>query len=173
MQNSLSSLGLFFQEEGGRFLEYRENTDEEGELWQNGTSYPTLMLSNKNSRAIDAFSPKIPPNASIAAFSTVKSDASKDAGLNIYLLWQDTDGTIRMSWSENNEGWQGPITHPAFAGAVNNTALACLTGITYPGFPLAAGTELARCYFQTGLALREVTFDGDSWNIVGVVPVDL
>lgn len=77
-----------------------------------------------------------------------------------------------MSWTDSDDGWKGPITHPAFAGADNNTALTCLTGLTFAGMPLQAGTELSRCYFQTGLALREVSFDGEAWGIVGVVPID-
>lgn len=78
-----------------------------------------------------------------------------------------------MSWTDDNQGWKGPITFPAFAGAEKNTALTCLTGLTFPGYSLEEGTELARCYFQTGFAVREVGFDGNSWNIFGVVPIDL
>lgn len=77
-----------------------------------------------------------------------------------------------MSWTDSDNGWKGPVTHPAFAGADKDTALTCLTGLTFPDFPLQAGTELSRCYFQTGLALREVSFDGESWDVVGVVPID-
>jgi hypothetical protein len=75
-----------------------------------------------------------------------------------------------MSWTDTDEGWKGPVTPAAFAGANNNTALACLTGLTYPGFPLPEGNELSRCWFQAGLAVREVWFDGDEWKAVGNVP---
>lgn len=93
-----------------------------------------------------------------------------DAALNTHLLWQDENGTIQMSWTDDDDGWKGPLTYPAFAGAEKQTALTCLTGLTFPGHPLASGSELARCYFQTGLAWREVSFDGERWNVVGVVP---
>lgn len=160
MQNSLSSTGLFYQEKDGRYANYISDRERhESTIWVN-----------------PAFSDRIPRNSSIAAFSTTRStDPDKNAddkSLNTYLLWQDLDGTIQMSWSDSDEGWKGPITHPAFAGADNNTALACLTGLSYPGFPLAPGTELSRCYFQTGPAIREVSFDGNSWDIVGNVPIE-
>ncbi|KAF2683273.1 hypothetical protein K458DRAFT_418910 [Lentithecium fluviatile CBS 122367] len=155
MQNNLSSLGLFYQEKGGRMLVYTEDEDEIGALWENA-----------------AFSELIPSNASVAAFSTTRTTFPADPNLNNYLLWRDASDTIQMSWRDDDSGWKGPITYPAFAGAEHNTALACLTGLTFPNAPLQTGTELARCYFQTGRALREVSFDGDSWNIVGVVPID-
>lgn len=76
-----------------------------------------------------------------------------------------------MSWSDTDEGWKGPTTPSAFAGANNNTALSCLTGPTFPGFPLLQGNALARCWFQAGLAVREVQFDeGGEWRVVGNVP---
>jgi hypothetical protein len=90
--------------------------------------------------------------------------------LNTYILWQDASAKLQMSWSEDDQGWRGPMSFPAFAGADNNTALTCLTGLTFPGFPLAAGTELSRCYFQTGATVREVSFDGTNWDVVGNVP---
>jgi hypothetical protein len=73
-----------------------------------------------------------------------------------------------MSWTDNDVGWQGPLSFPAFAGAEPNTTLTCLTGAGWE----TGGTELARCYFQTGRALREISFDGVGWSIVGVIPVD-
>ena len=121
----------------------------------------------------EAFSHRIPSNASIASFSTSRSDDPEDANLNTYLLWQDDNGTIQMTWTDVNDGWHAPLTYAALAGANKNTALACLTGLTFPNNPLQSGTELARCYFQTGRALREASFDGDNWNIVGVVPIDV
>jgi hypothetical protein len=95
-----------------------------------------------------------------------------DSQLDTYLLWQDSNNTIQMSWSDTDAGWEGPIAHPAFAGANNKTALACLTGLTFPDFPLPAGPELSRCYFQAGGLLREVSFDGTSWDVIGDVPID-
>ncbi|KAF1950692.1 hypothetical protein CC80DRAFT_554053 [Byssothecium circinans] len=153
--NNLASLGIFYQEDGGRFLEYRENYGAVGSLWENS-----------------AFSRHIPPNASVAAFSTTRTNDAQDPNLNTYLLWQGSNNTIQMSYSDSGDGWKRPITYPAFAAAENGTALACLTGMTFLEAPLQSGTELARCYFQTGRALREVSFDGDSWNVVGVVPID-
>ena len=88
-------------------------------------------------------------------------------------MWQDEKGTIQMSWANDYTGWKGPISHAAFAGAENGTALTCLTGLTFLGFPLPDGSELARCYFQTGAAVREVSFDGTSWDVVGIVPIEL
>ncbi|KAH7356143.1 hypothetical protein BKA66DRAFT_253061 [Pyrenochaeta sp. MPI-SDFR-AT-0127] len=154
--NNLSSTALFYQEEDGRSVYFTRNSRQENLVWSNA-----------------AFSYRIPSNASIASFSTTRSKDPTDESLNEYLLWQDTNGTIQMSWTDSDDGWQGPATFPAFAGADNNTALTCLTGLTFPDFPLQTGTELSRCYFQTGLALREVSFDGKMWNVVGVVPIDL
>lgn len=121
----------------------------------------------------EAFSDLISANSSVTAFSTTRpgdTDGDSNSPLNTYLIWQDVNGTIQTSWTDNNQGWKGPATHPAFANADNNTALTCLTGPTFPGFPLPTGTELARCYFQAGAAVREVSFNGTSWDVVGNVP---
>lgn len=120
---------------------------------------------------IAAFSHQKPIGASLAGFSTASKNAA-DVDLNTFLLWQDANSTIQMSWTLNGGGWRGPLTFPAFAGAEKDTALACLTGLTFTTQPLPPGTELARCFFQTGRALREVSFDGERWKIVGVVPID-
>lgn len=109
----------------------------------------------------------------MAAFSIVNTSSSENKSLSVYLLWQGEDGTIQMSWTEGEgSSWKGPVTHAAFAGADKDAALSCLTGLTFKNFPLQSGQELSRCYFQTGLGLREVAFDGDDWRIVGVVPID-
>ncbi|KAJ4300890.1 hypothetical protein N0V90_002978 [Kalmusia sp. IMI 367209] len=160
----MSALGLFYQEEGGRFLEYVESDEDEADLWENAQRPAHSKLA--------AFSHRLPTDTSVAAFSTTRSNEVGTETLNTYLLWQDEYGTIQMSWTDNNKGWKGPVSYPAFAGADDHTALACLTGLTFKTYPLQVGTELARCYFQTGLALREVSFDGDNWNIVGIVPID-
>ena len=174
LQNNLSSLGLFYHEKGGRFLEYAEDEEAVGSLWENcKLTPPRRRLGPKILHQAAAFSNLVPPNASVAAFSTTRSTSSTDPKLNTYLLWQDANNTIQMSWTDNDVGWQGPVSYPAFAGAEPDTALACLTGLTFPHFPLQSGTELARCYFQTGRALREISFDGDSWDIVGVIHVDV
>ncbi|KAF2707151.1 hypothetical protein K504DRAFT_504329 [Pleomassaria siparia CBS 279.74] len=66
-----------------------------------------------------------------------------------FVNYRDEDG---------RPGWEGPIAHPAFACADNNTGLTCLTGLTFAEFPLSSGPELPRCYFQAGGGqLREVT----------------
>jgi hypothetical protein len=75
-----------------------------------------------------------------------------------------------MSWTDTDEGWKGPITPAAFAGANNDTALACLTGLTFPRFPMLQGKEISRCWFQAGFAIREVSFDGREWTVIGNVP---
>jgi hypothetical protein len=92
--------------------------------------------------------------------------------LDTYLLWQDDTGIVQMSWSGGGGGWQGPVTHAAFTGANRNTALACLTDLAFPGFPMEGGTELARCWFQAGDAVREVRLNGNGaeWEVVGNVP---
>jgi hypothetical protein len=46
LQNDLSSLGLFYQEEGGRVLEYAENKDAEGSLWENCKRTPPSRPSD-------------------------------------------------------------------------------------------------------------------------------
>jgi hypothetical protein len=120
------------------------------------------------SRVLEAFSNLIPTDSSVTAFSTRRPGDAQ--ALNTYLLWQNASGTIQISWSDNDNGWRAPVTYQAFNGAANNTAIACLTGLTFPGFPLAEGTELSRCYFQAGAAVREVSFDGTEWSVVGNVP---
>ncbi|KAF2112837.1 hypothetical protein BDV96DRAFT_144974 [Lophiotrema nucula] len=154
MQNNHSSYALFYQEEDGRYLTYLEGANESSTLYAN-----------------QAFSERIPINASVAAFSTTRE--GDDSSLNAYLLWQDEGGIIQMSWADDYTGWKGPISHAAFAGAEDGTALTCVTGLTFSGFLLPEGSELARCYFQTGAAVREVSFDGTSWDVVGVVPIEL
>lgn len=110
----------------------------------------------------------------MASFATRRDGSSEDESLNVYLLWQDLNGTIQMSWTDGGDGsqWKGPITQPAFAGADKDAALSCMTGPTFKNFPLGTGHELCRCYFQTGLGLREISFDGAEWRIVGVIPID-
>ncbi|KAF2178618.1 hypothetical protein K469DRAFT_675587 [Zopfia rhizophila CBS 207.26] len=155
MKNQLSSTALFYQQEDGTIVNYREDGGRRSELWTNR-----------------AFSNLIPTTSSVTAFSTVRPDDC-NGSLNTYLLWQDKDGAILMSWSDNDEGWKGPTKYPAFDGADNGTAIACLSGLTFPDFPLSAGHELSRCYFQAVGSVREVSFDGASWAIVGNVPIDL
>ncbi|KAH7132323.1 hypothetical protein B0J11DRAFT_222954 [Dendryphion nanum] len=151
MANELSVTGLFYQEPDGRVVNYEENTNVSSAVWTN-----------------NAFANLIPSNSSVAAFSTVRTGLPNESKLNTYLMWQDKNNTIQVSWTENDKGWRGPITHEALRGANNNTALTCLTGI----IPIAAGTELARCYFQAGSSVRQVSFDGSSWSVVGTVPVN-
>lgn len=155
MRNSLASTGLFYQEESGRYVNYKQDS-EKGTMtvWEN-----------------EAFSNLVPPNTSIAAFSVPRP--SHPTALNTYLLWQNATGIAQMSWSDSDAGWKGPTTPAAFAGANNNTALACSTGPTFPGFPLSGGegNALARCWFQAGLAVREVQFrEKEGWRVVGNVP---
>lgn len=169
MRNNISSTGLFYREEGGKVLNYKEDNGQASEIWANRKcSGLGFRHCSVDSQTTEAFSDLIPPNSTVAAFSTTRPDS--DSALNTYLLWQDVKGTVQMSWTNSDQGWSGPITHPAFVGADNNTALTCLTGLTFPGFPLPAGTELSRCYFQAGAAVREVSFDGTSWDVVSNVP---
>ncbi|KAF2014731.1 hypothetical protein BU24DRAFT_423639 [Aaosphaeria arxii CBS 175.79] len=160
MQNELTVAGLFYQEkDGGRVVIYREdNGNGTAELWSN-----------------DAFSSSVPRDSSLSAFSTVRIGLRDESKLNTYLLWQnDANNTVQMSWTDNEGEWTGPRSFQAFASADNNTAMACLTGLTFPKSHshLPAGTELSRCYFQSGAAVREVSFDGAGWDVVGNVPVE-
>lgn len=173
LQNRLSSLGLFYQEEGGRFLKYAEDEDSVGSLWENRESAPLFCTLTADSHHTATYSNLIPSNGSVAAFSTARKSSLSNSDLKTYLLWQDANDTVQISWTDDDSGWRGPVTSPAFAGIEPGSALACFNGLTFEGFPLRAGTELARCYFQTGRALREVRFDGKEWEVVGVIPVDL
>ena len=38
LAQNLSTMGLFYQEEGGRFLAYTHNASRDSQIWQNGTS---------------------------------------------------------------------------------------------------------------------------------------
>lgn len=91
--------------------------------------------------------------------------------LNVYLLWQDSNNTIQMSFTDETNVWKGPNTFPEFATADNNTALSCVSGVTFPGFPLQPSPVLARCYFQANMTLREVSFNGRDWNTTGIIPL--
>lgn len=119
-----------------------------------------------------AFSDLVPLDAPVAGFSVVRPTDAQNPNLNLYLLWQDSNGIIQLSYTDGTNVWKGPQTDPAFAGVNNNTALSCVSGSTFPGFPLQRTAVLARCYFQTGTALREVSFNGDIWNMTGVVPLE-
>ncbi|PVH94976.1 hypothetical protein DM02DRAFT_171888 [Periconia macrospinosa] len=154
-KSDLTSTAVFYQEQDGRFLEYRED----------GTGITTVLQN-------PAFSNLIPLDAPVAGFSTIRPTDAQNPNLNLYLLWQDSNNVIQLSYTDDTNVWKGPNTDPAFAGANNNTALSCLSGTTFPGFPQQRTTVLARCYFQTGMALREVTFNGNMWNITGVVPLN-
>ncbi|KAF2737765.1 hypothetical protein EJ04DRAFT_574274 [Polyplosphaeria fusca] len=150
--DELASVGVFYQEEDGRYLNFVEDSD----------------------RATAAFSDRISLNSSLAAFATTRKSAPSQSSLDKYLLWQsDDDKHIYMAYSDDSSDWKGPVTHPALAGAEAGTALSCLTGMTFTNFSLLEGTELSRCYFQTGAAVREVSFDGTSWDIVSIVPIEL
>ena len=53
LETSLAYLGLFYQEEGGRFIEYRESDEAAGTLWENGKSIysnPTYHFKLQNLR---------------------------------------------------------------------------------------------------------------------------
>ncbi|KAF1995164.1 hypothetical protein P154DRAFT_350205 [Amniculicola lignicola CBS 123094] len=155
MWNNLSSIGLFYEQDDGKFVNYKEDWGRASAIWKNR-----------------AFSDKIPPEASVAAFSTIRPEDVDDLALNTYLLWQNNNGTIQMSWTDSDKGWKGPIKPTAFKGADKNTALTCLTGATFPKFPLPPGNELSRCYFQANNTLREVNFNGTSWDVVGTIPIE-
>ncbi|KAF2650228.1 hypothetical protein K491DRAFT_697435 [Lophiostoma macrostomum CBS 122681] len=148
--NNLTSMSLFYREDGGRFVDHKED-DGNSQIYAN-----------------EAFSSLIPTDSAVTAFSSRRPGDAQ--ALNTYLLWQNESGTVQMSWSDNENGWRAPVTDQAFNGAEKNTAIACLTGLTFSGFPLAQGTELSRCYFQAGAAVREVSFDGNAWRVVGNVP---
>ena len=172
LQNNRSSTGLFYREKSGRYVNYKEEDDQPWGVWTNRKLLTSRSTISSSSHITAVFADLIPSTSSIATFSITRSPNPRDSDLNTYLLWQDGNGTIQMSWTDNDGGWKGPITHPAFSGADRNTALTCLTGLTFPGFPLSPGSEISRCYFQAGAALREVSFDGTSWDVVGNVPIE-
>ncbi|KAF2474827.1 uncharacterized protein BDR25DRAFT_112349 [Lindgomyces ingoldianus] len=155
LTNNLSSTALFYRQEDGSYVNYKEDGGQASVIWRNR-----------------AFSGLVPADSSLAAFSTTRPGKTVSS-LNTYLLWQDKNGTMQVSWSDTDEGWKGPVTHPAFDGADKNTAITCLTGLTFPNFPLPVGSELSRCYFQARGSVREVSFNGTSWDTVGNVPIDI
>lgn len=150
---------LFFTEMGSeRLLLYKEDNFGNAALWAN-----------------EAFSPLTRTPSPIAAFATTRPYSP--ASLNTYLLFQNATGLTQISWSDNDYGWRGPTFHDAFAGAENNTAIACITGPTFGNNPMVTGDMLARCYFQAGRAVREVRFNSaggsngfGAWEVVGNVP---
>jgi hypothetical protein len=73
----------------------------------------------------------IPSDTSIGAFAVARpQDANND--INAYILWQDASGTIQMSWQDDESGWKGPSTFPAFRGADSGTSITCLTPSAWP-----------------------------------------
>jgi hypothetical protein len=91
--------------------------------------------------------------------------------LNTYVLWQDSSSDIQVNWQDDNSGWKGPSTSPALKGADNGTSITCLTPSAWSPFLLQQNWDMCRCYFQVGRALREVSFNGTDWAIIGNVPI--
>jgi len=91
--------------------------------------------------------------------------------VNTYILWQDTSGSIQVSWQDDESGWKGPATFAALDGADNGTAITCLTPSAWPASQLQATWDMSRCYFQTNGSLREVLYNGSNWIEIGNVPL--
>ncbi|KAH8662553.1 hypothetical protein BX600DRAFT_437934 [Xylariales sp. PMI_506] len=108
----------------------------------------------------------IPEGSSLGALYT-PAIGGNDA--NVYVLWQDVTGDIKVS--DLNSGWSGSSTPDAFKNAVNGTSIACLTPVSFYNVSLGTVPSLARCYFRTNAAVREVEVTGGQWQILGDVPI--
>lgn len=76
-----------------------------------------------------------------------------------------------MKWIDDSTGWKGPTSFPPFQGADNGTSITCLTpSITY-GTMAVANSNMSRCYFQAGGAVKEVVYQGGEWSDLGTVPI--
>ena len=111
----------------------------------------------------------IPEGSSIGGFTVSNKQTQPD--LDTYVLYQEIDGSIQVTWQDDKTGWKGPISPSAFQGADNRTSIACLTPMAWPGSPLPKGAlQTCRCYFQSSGSIKEVWYDGTAFNLVGDVP---
>ncbi|KAH8897449.1 hypothetical protein GQ53DRAFT_743141 [Thozetella sp. PMI_491] len=120
----------------------------------------------------------LPSDAPLAGFATARGDGTTK--VNSVVLWQDTssstNGGVYYTTNTNDQGWKEPTTDKVFADADKPTQMACLTaGLTGgdtpygAAVPLVGNTDMSRCYFQAGGAVKEVSYDGSSWHEVGFV----
>jgi len=124
----------------------------------------------------------VPSNSPLAGFATARGDST--VNVDTVILWQDRNaanastGGIFYGYQKDSKGWKGPFTDAVFAGADVPTQLTCVTAAMTGGgapntatFPLQAGKDMNRCYFQVGGALKEVYYDGASWQQLGLLPM--
>ncbi|KAI6093477.1 hypothetical protein F4821DRAFT_220702 [Hypoxylon rubiginosum] len=119
-----------------------------------------------------ALSKEIPAGASIGAFS-VGRPYDNNNQVNTYILYQEDDGTIQVVWQDDDTGWKGPQTYDALDGAKKGTDIVCLTPGAYDSASVEVSREqdMNRCFFlTTNTTVKEVWYNGTSWNDVGVVP---
>jgi len=114
----------------------------------------------------------IPEKSSIGSFTVARSLAKDSTQVNTYILYQDETGIIRVVWQDTDGPWKGPETFPALDGADSGTDIACVTQAVWNavGVTLGPVSDLNRCYFQSGGRIKEVIFDGTTWQDLGFVP---
>lgn len=116
----------------------------------------------------------------MAGMTTARAGDATGVKVNTYLLYQDSDGSIKYlaQLNDGQTSLSGPgQTDAVFATAANPTQLACLTAATSSAagvnVPLLPRNDMNRCYFQvkdTG-AIREVMHDGTKWVDMGLLPM--
>jgi hypothetical protein len=91
--------------------------------------------------------------------------------VNTYILYQDDTGVIRVVWQDAGP-WKGPQTFPALNLADRGTDIACVTKAVWNSVGVSLGplSDLNRCYFQSGGRIKEVRYDGTTWQDLGFVP---
>ncbi|KAH8658826.1 hypothetical protein BGZ60DRAFT_415671 [Tricladium varicosporioides] len=148
MQQTFEGTSIFYQRDDGVLAEWWQPVNG---AWAAGS---TLDV--------------IPKSAQLGAFATPRDDGIHT---NRYILWQNTTGDIVMKWDDGPTGWKGPVGFPALKGADNGTQIACLTPANKYHSPMGNKTDMGRCYFQAGGAVREVLYANRDWTIVGNISI--
>ena len=116
----------------------------------------------------------IPEKTSIGGFTVARAQATQSTQVNTYILFQDEKGVLQVIWQDSDGLWKGPQTFPALAGADRGTDISCVTKAVWNSVGVSLGplSDLNRCYFQSGGRIKEVRYDGTTWQDLGFVPVN-
>jgi hypothetical protein len=114
----------------------------------------------------------IPPNSAVGAFTVPRYSNSSDGAMNTYILWQNSSGSLLMTWEDDDAGWRTSSTPTSLGKPDNGTGISCLTATLWTVASLPSDYSTARCYYLVDGQIREMQYDGSNWVAIGNVQLD-
>lgn len=167
MQQTFEGISIFYQRDDGVLAEWWQPDNGAWTAGEDIFCCDFLTLANGDS-LLGPTLDVLPKSAQLGVFAIPRDDGIHT---NRYILWQNSTGDIIMKWDDGPTGWKGPVGFPALKGADNGTQIACLTPANKYHSPMGNKTDMGRCYFQVGGAVREVLYANRDWTIVGNVSI--